>query len=90
MQGEGQLDRAEVRAEVARVRRDRGDDEVPDLRSQRVELGVVEPPQIAGRVDAGEVLGHFDRLGGWLHGMPGTAELPTLKATPRSVAASRG
>ena len=53
--GERELDRPEVRAEVAAGHGDGLDDEGPDLRGQRLELHVVELPEV-GR--AGDVLEH--------------------------------
>ena len=51
VQRQGQLDRAEVRAEVAAVGGHGLHDEVPDLAGQLVELGVAERAQVGRLVD---------------------------------------
>ena len=54
VESEGQLDRAEVRAQVAAVLGHGGDDEVADLAGQLVELFGREPAQVGGLVDGVE------------------------------------
>ncbi len=51
MQGQRQLDRAEVGPEVAAGLGDRLDDEVADLAGQFVELRVAQRPQVCGLAD---------------------------------------
>ena len=54
VQGERQLDGAEVGSEVAAVLGDGGDDEVADLAGQLVELGVAQVAEVRGLLDGGE------------------------------------
>ena len=54
VQGDGQLDHAEVGAEVAAGLGDRVDEEGPDLPGQLVQLLRAEPVQIARSPDAGQ------------------------------------
>ena len=51
LQRQGELDRPEVRPEVAAVHRDRVDEDLADLAGERGELGFVEPAQGLGAVD---------------------------------------
>ena len=71
-QGEGELDRTEVGAEVAAAGVGDGvDDEAADLHRQLVELGVGELSQVGGRGDGVE-----ERQG--VHGTPGPVD-PTTR-----------
>ena len=54
VQRERELDRAEVRAEVSAVRRDRLHDQVADLVGELVELGRVEATEVGGTGDGVE------------------------------------
>ena len=62
VQGQRQLDRAEVRAEMAAGRRHRVDDERPDLLAQFGELLLVQALDIGGRLDALQDHGDRPRL----------------------------
>jgi hypothetical protein len=55
VQGEGELDRAEVGAQVAARVRHRRHDEVADLAGEVVQLLVGEVPQVSGAADAFEI-----------------------------------
>ena len=66
VEGEGELDRTEVRAEVAGVVGHRGDDEVTDLAGEFVELRIGEIAEIGGLTDTLQIHAVVTLSGGYV------------------------